>query len=109
MEDAAIYTSLLLNFLGAISMLTVCLSQVRRQRFTQSSAKKRYSLLVLGIWVVSVAVFFPGLVYLYDSVGYPQSIAHGAAIILMVIGNFILSVVMIVVGRVLLGWKSMPL
>lgn len=105
MEDAAIYTSLLLNFICDILMLAIFLLQVRRQRLTEPSAKTRYSISVFGFGVLSGAVFFPALIYLYGWAGYYQSLAHGASIILMFIFSSILTIAMIMVGRMVLGWK----
>ena len=76
---------------------------------TESSAKKRYSLWVFSTGLIFGFAFFPGLVYLYDWAGVSQDLAHGAALILAFILNFLLGLLMIIIGRVVIGWKPMQL
>lgn len=107
MNQAAIYTSLALTVIYAISFLVALLARVRQRVVNEKTAKSIYSVAVVIIGIISGAAFFPALLWLYAWLGHPQPTGHGEVIVAALSLNFVLAVVLTLVGRVILGWRPM--
>src|SRR5262245_32135126 len=66
---------------------------------SERTAKHRYSWSCVGIGVVSGTVIFLGTTRMF---GIP--LGHGEAIIAAPILNFLLAIVLVLAGRIVLGW-----
>jgi hypothetical protein len=107
MEDAAIYSSLLLNVIYAVSFLVALMTRVQKKAFPESSAKAIYATAVIVVGLLCGIAAYPGFVYLYEWAGMPQDEGHGEVLIAALILNFILACVLAAAGRAVLGWKPM--
>lgn len=105
MEDAALYTSFLINFLYATSMLAAVMSRVRTGLIAESVGKSIYTIAVTMVGVLCGAAAFPGLVYVYSWAGMPQSLGHGEVVVAALTLNFLFAMALAAVGRVVIGWQ----
>ena len=106
MTDTAYYLSLVLNAALCISTCLWLRNKIKLSEVREGKAKSIYSWTVLLIGMVSGAVNFNSIVSLFRSSGMPAPYGHGEVIVSAIIFNLVLSIVLLGVGRICLGWRA---
>lgn len=105
MTDVAYYLSFVLNVVLAAAAFFIVRAALKAGRVGEAKAKLRYSVAAVFVGLVSGLVLFHGLVALFRALGYPAAYSHGEVIVAAVLFNLLLSCVLLLVGRILLGWR----
>jgi len=107
MTDVAYYLSFVLNALFAFVAFLLARKLVKTNRFGEAKAKLVYSVAVIVTGALCGLVFFHAMVGLFRALGYKASYGHGEVIVAAVVFNVLLSLLLTVVGRILLGWRPL--
>ena len=105
MTDVAYYLSFVLNVLLAVVAFFLVRNSVKADRFGKAKAKYIYSVVVLIGGVLSGLVLFHAMVGIFRVLGFPSSYGHGEVIVAAILFNLLLSLLLLVVGRILLDWR----
>jgi bacteriorhodopsin len=102
MGSLALWISVCVNIAAAVLMMREYRSQVRRRLYSEAGAKRVYSwgCFVIG-FVVALAVFYILLFFAGAPVG------HGEILIAAPVLNALLSFALLLVGRIVIGWKPL--
>jgi hypothetical protein len=98
--DIVFWLCAVLNVALAGGLILRFRSRVTAGVLTERRAKAIYSWLCLGIGLLCGIVIFLGITGLFD-----MSLGHGEAIIASPILNLLLSLVLIISGRIVIGWS----
>ena len=105
MTDVAYYLSFVLNAFLAVVVFFVVSAAVKTKRLREDRAKLIYSVAVIVGGVLCGLVLFHAMVGLFRALGFSASYGHGEVIVAAVMFNLLLSLLLLVVGRILLGWR----
>jgi len=75
--------------------------KVKREELSEKKGKRRYSILVFLIGLFSGTVLFISLMEIFH-----LNAGHGEVYFMLMLGNILLSLVLIVIGRILIAWKT---
>ena len=99
LSDCAVCFSLLVN-IGLASALAVHFRRgVRDKKLNESRAKFIYSWLCLGVGLFAGCVVLLGLVWLFT-----LPVGHGVLLIVGPLANLLLTALLILMGRIAIGW-----
>lgn len=101
-SDITIYFTLLLNF----ALASACALHFRRavlhQRLEDASAKRRFT------WLCIASSLFSGIaVFLTILVVFNVGTGHGTLLIIGPVLHLLLCIVLVLLGRILVGWEAM--
>lgn len=105
MTDVAYYLSFVLNVVLAAIAFFILRTAVRAGRVGEEKAKLLYSIVVIVSGLVAGLILFQAMVGLFRALGLSAEYGHGEVIIAAVAFNLMLSLILLPVGRVLLGWR----
>ncbi len=105
MTDVAFYLSFVFNVLLAIGAYFVLRGSVKSNRVGEAKAKSIYSAVVMAGGVLCGVVLFHAMVALLRLVGLPAAYGHGEIIAAAIVFNLMLSMLLLLVGRIMLGWR----
>ena len=100
--DLVFWLCALLNVGLASALATHFRRRVKAQRLAEAKAKAIYSWLCVGIGIFSGAVIFLGSVALFHI-----PLGHGEILIASPLFNLLLAGMLIIAGRVIIGWAPM--
>ncbi len=105
MTDVAFYLSFAFNVLLATGAYFVLRGSVKSNRVGEAKAKSIYSAVVVAGGVLCGVVLFPAMVALFRLIGVAVAYGHGEIVIAAIVFNLMLSMLLLLVGRILLGWQ----
>ncbi len=108
MTEIAYYLSFVLNAFLAAGACFVVRASIKSDRLTEDRAKSRYSVAVMVRGIFSGIILFGALVGLFHLLGLPTSYGHGEVIVAAFVFNLFLSLLLLILGRILLGWQPFP-
>ncbi len=106
MADVAFYLSFVFNALLAAAAYFLLRGPVKSNRLGEAKAKLIYSAVVVAGGALWGFVLFPAMVALFRLIGIPAAYGHGEIIVAAIVFNLMLSMLLLLVGRILLGWQS---
>ncbi len=107
MADVAFYLSFAFNVLLATGTYFMLRGSVKSNRVGNAKAKWIYSAVAVAGGVLCGVVFFPAMVALFRLIGVPVAYGHGEIIVAAIVFNLLLSLLLVLVGRILLGWQPL--
>ena len=106
MTDVAYYLSFVFNALIASAVYFGIRKAVQHNRIKRENAKIIYSVSVLVGGALSGLVLFHAFVAIFRLMGLTANYGHGEVIVAAVLFNLLLSLLLLIAGRILLGWQS---
>ena len=107
MEELSYYLSFTLNALFCGVAIYIYRKKVNSGLLTENKAKNIYSLVSVVTGVSGGTLIFHGLIWLFSLFGAKSNSGHGEIIIAAVIYNMILGLILLGVGRIIIGWKKL--
>ncbi len=107
MTEIAFYSSFVITLLMCVGVLLILRAGIRRHAWTECRAKSIYSIVVLVSGMSGGTLVFNGLVRLFALFGAKPAFGHGEIIVAAVVFNLLLGLVLLVIGRTVLGWRKM--
>lgn len=99
--DAALWFSALVNIALASALTAHFRRRVKKHPTTEAKAKAAYSWLCVGFAIFSGVAVFPGTIALFN-----LPVGHGEVLIAAPLLNLLLAGLLVVAGRILIGWVS---
>ena len=107
MEELSYYLSFAITFLLCVLAILYSKQKFIKNIWSIKKAKNVYSTIALVIGVCGGTLIFHGLVWLFSLFGSKSSFGHGEILIAAILYNFILGLVLIGVGRIIIGWRKL--
>jgi len=102
----AYYLIFVINVLICAGVLVSLMNKSKRNEIAEGKAKQRFSVITIGVGLLCGPVLFPVLSSLLSSVGIGTGAGgHGEIYIASIIFNLLISITLIIVGRIIIGWK----
>jgi len=106
MEDAAYYLSFLVTFSLCLFLVVILRNKYKSGKVSCQKAKMIYSFSALFLGLFSGTVIFHSLAWLFNLSGYSASYGHGEILFAAIFFNTLLSLFLLAVGRVVIGWQK---
>jgi hypothetical protein len=100
--DAVFWLCASLNLGMAAALMVYLRARVKAQQFTEEQAKTVYSWLCVGVAILSGCVVFLGIVAVFHI-----PVGHGEILVAVPLFNLLFAGVLIVAGRIGIGWVPM--
>jgi len=107
MEELSYYLSFPLTALFCGIAIFIYRKKVNVGSLTENKAKNIYSFISVAFGVSGGTLIFHGLVWFFGLFGAKSNFDHGEILIAAIIYNFILGLILLGVGRTIIGWKKL--
>lgn len=106
MEEASYYLSFSITFVLCVISMLFIKQKTASNIWSEQKGKNIYSGITLIIGVCGGTLIFHGLVWFFTLLGVETSFGHAGILVAAVVYDFILGLVLIVIGRIIIGWKE---
>ena len=106
MIELIYYSTFFVNCTLSFLLAKTIKKKIKQNRISESKGKNIYSALILPIGALCGTVYFWLFVTVLEKFGAKISYGHGEIIIAAVMFNLILSLVLIPLGRMFIGWQK---
>ena len=107
MEEISYYSSFVLTTLLCGIAILFYRKKVTSGLMHENKAKNKYSIISIVLGVCGGTLIFHGQVWLFNLFGAKSNFGHGDILVAVVLYNFILGLILLGVGRTIIGWKKL--
>lgn len=106
MTEMLYYSTFATNILFSLLLAKSLKKSINSNKIKESKAKNIHSTLMLPLGALCGSVYFWLLIEVLRKLGQNITYGHGEILIAAIVFNIILSLVLIIIGRVYIGWKQ---
>jgi uncharacterized membrane protein len=107
MTTFAYYSTFIFNLAVCLILAIVIKRKIKKKTLSKVRGKNLHSLIMLPLGAFSGTLLFWGLVNLFEILGLDITYGHGEIIIAAIVFNLSLSLLLLVAGRIFIGWEEM--
>lgn len=106
MEEASYYLSFTITFVLCLLAIRFFKRKVKSSIWSERKAKNVFSAVSLIIGICGGTLVFHSLVWFFYILGYKSSFGHEVIFVAAMFYNIIIGLVLLVIGRIIIGWKK---
>jgi uncharacterized membrane protein len=101
------YSTFIFNLAVCLISAIVIRRKIRKKTLSETTGKNLHSIAMLPLGAFSGTLLFWGLADLFEILGLDMTYGHGEILISAIVFNVFLSLLLLVAGRIFIGWEEM--
>ena len=107
MEETSYYLSFVFTSILCGTAILFFRKNVINGTLAVKKAKNIYSFISVSLGVCGGTLIFHGLILIISLSGSEPNLGHGEILVAAIVYNFLLSLVLMGIGRILIGWEKL--